>query len=152
MPKTSPQQAQIHESWTVSLNKLLLSRPELTEPYMHPSPETYDVASLCKSLTLERADFSHLVGKKPQDVQHYWEKSSGQIQIRDSEVRSRIRELLGLRILLSMLSVDEKAVQRWLRTPNPSMSNKTPVELIREDDSEKVASILVSLLQGNMTA
>ena len=147
-----PNTAAGHDSWAMTFNKLLFSQASLTEPYFHPFPETYNIKLLCSDLALERSDFATIVDKRSQDVQHYFVPAATFVSLKDQSVLKRVKELLGLRVLLSMLTVDNNAILRWLKMPNPMLRNQTPVDCVKQGKTDEVADTLIYLLQGNQTA
>jgi hypothetical protein len=150
--KSTSRAAEVADPWVVAYNKLIFSQPKLTEPYFQPLPETYNIKKLGSDLALERSDFAAIVEKRPQDVQHYFAPEAAYISLKDQAVLKVVKELLGLRVLLSMLTVDDNAVLRWLKLPNPTLANRTPVECMKQSDFAAIADMLIFLLQENQTA
>jgi len=98
---------------------------------------------LLRRRLVDKNDIARVTGTKPRSVSRW--TASGSVPRRDDE--DRLLELKSVLDLLRQVLRDEPG-RLWLRTPNPSLDWRKPLDLVAEGEYRKVVASLLALAEG----
>ena len=107
----------------------------------------FHVARICKVLGVETSEFARLSERRVESVAKLFKKET--VKPRNEKTVEVLHEMIQIITILRAMGLSRSAA-RWMKTPIPSFSGKTPTDLIAQGHGQELIGRLTSNASGNV--
>ncbi len=115
-------------------------------PTASPAGHASLIESVCATFDITQAQLARALGTTPRTVSRWKPTSSQHVEPSFAHARA-LRDLGRLEWLLNELAGPEHAAD-WMRTPNPFLRGRAPLDAVLDGDAEQVLGLLEVVAEG----